>query len=247
MGAAQLGTLNVGAELATGPTPSQSITKDRNFWNISLSSVGVSDPPQWNKYNVWGAANSIVASTARPIGPNAILTIPHWFNRTGFLETVTIYVTTGGGDVNTTLGLYANNADGEVYPGIRVAQSTQIVVPGGSTGFKITWNPHHPIVAGSMFFLAIGVGLDQLSFDFGSSCANFHGVMGTVGTEGDPGVGADTGFETVCGIETTTVYGVGANRLPAVFPVSDPIFQYAPSSGSARGTLPCFAFRFAKP
>lgn len=242
----QLGTVREGAQLATGPVSAPDTTKDRNYWNISLSTPGVTIPPQWNKYSVWGAANSIVASTARPIGPDAILAIPHWFNRSGFLETITVYVSTSFGDVNTTLGLYANNADGHVYPGIRVAQSTQVVVPGGSTGVKITWNVHHPIVAGSMFFLAIGAGLDILSFDFGSSCANFHGVMGTVGFDGDPGSGADTGFETVVGIETATVYGSGANRLPAIFPTADVISQYAPSSGNARGTLPCFAFRFAK-
>lgn len=242
--AGQLGTLLVGAQLATENTP-DAPTTDRSYFGISFSTAGSSTPPDWDRYNMWGILGSYQNAGASNLLANKIVVIPHWFNRTGRIKAIsTVLHTPIGNPANLTLGLYGVNLDGQTFPGRRLYESSEIALDTAGSAVLVTVLPDLLVGAGTLLFLAIAND-STIVPDLGCNTSFMPGLIGTK-EFGGAFTPTASDFDLISGFRIDAAYGSGANRLPQQFPVAGTIAEYGPQQGAGLTVMPAFAFRFLK-
>lgn len=240
----QLGTINVGAQLATEQV-TESSTTDRSYFGLSSSTAAQTAAPDWDRYQLWGVQNGYPTASASAIPANRIITIPHWFNRTGRIKTITTLVSSAIGNPSVcVLGIFGNSLDGRVYPGSRLYQSSEIAVNSGGASVAIIASPDYLVSAGTLLHFAIAVGTANLSPLVGVGCAAMEGLYGTKGVGGAFASASD--FDLVCGLRVTATYGTTPNFLPATFPTTGTIAEFGANQAAGLTNMPVFAFRFVK-
>lgn len=243
MGNGQLGTLNEGAQIGTGPVATPDTTKDRAFYNIAASAAGGTTPPNWDRYSIWGVDASYAIQGASVIQPNRIFVIPQRFNRTGIIRTITTLMESAA-PARMTWGLYANVLDGECYPGIRVAQSSEFPVDTSGSATLFTWNPGYQVAAGTLLHFCVAVTDANITPDVGTGCQYANGQFGTLGIGGAFASAAD--FDMISAIKVTATYGSAPNMLPATFPVVGATALYGPNQGAGLTVQMAPGYRFTK-
>lgn len=239
----QLGVPRFSTQLATEPPPAADTTKDRQYWSPSLSVAGASTPPNWDRYQLWGMLGSYQQAAPTPLPANKILAIPMWINRAGTIDKVVLDLATAfGAPSKFVVGLYGNNLDGEVYPGLKLAQSSETTLDSGGSSAIVTWTAGYQVAAGTLLWLVVSVGQASLSFLTGANCSFFPGMMGTRAVGGTFSGSADD-FDPISGFRETLTYSA---TLPATFPLAGAIDLFGTASGGGLNILPTFAFRFAK-
>jgi len=240
--ASQLGTLNVGAQLATDQTQSFETT-DRSYFGVSSSTANNANPPDWDRYQLWGVQQGYSSASPSAIAPNRILSVPHWFNRTGRIKTITTLVSSVAAS-KCVLGIYGNSANGRVYPDVRLYQSSEVTVNSGGSSIGLTVSPDLLVSAGTLLHLAIAVGGNNLSMLVGTNCVSMEGLYGTSGFGGAFASASD--FDLICGLRVTATYGTTPNFLPVAFPTTGTIAGFGVNQSAGLTIMPVFGVRFAK-
>ncbi len=192
---------------------------------------------------MWGPTHGITPTGAGNIAPNKIQAIPCWINRTGTIDKIIgMFSSAIGNPVNVVMSLYGNNIDGEIWPGLKVAQSSEVVLDSAGSSTVIQWTVGYQVQAGTLLWLAVSVGGNALSIVGTSASANdFPGLMGSnsIGTAGAPPAGWDS---SPCAAIKTVDSAYNATA-PSPFPVTNPVLFVGVPGGSG---IPVYSYRFVK-
>lgn len=215
---------------------------DRRYYVVGTSVPGKTTPPDWDRYNVWGLEKGYGSTAADGLAPDKMQAIPCWFNRTGTINKIIGMFSTNAGFPATFLfAIYANYADGMVWPGAKLAQMAAITIDSVGSSQVVQWTADLPVKAGDLLWLATSVGGSTV-FNVGRSApaTDFPCIMGSVtfGTAGAPPGGFDP---TPCAA-IKSVDSVYNSVAPAIFPVTNPVL--ALGTAVATDSLPLHAFRF---
>lgn len=239
----QLGVIGNNVQLATGLVPSASVTKDRQYYGPMVSTPGTSTPPNWDSYMDWGVVQGFALAGASGLVKDRLTAIPAWFSRSGTINKINFLCHTNiGAPAKLVLAIYGQNLDGEMYPGLRLAQSTEITVDtGGGGSALVTWTADYHVNAGTLLWLVISVGDNNISPDVGVPCTNMPGLMGTVGIGGVT-FNSATDWDLACGIRIASTY---APVAPSPFPLTSP-FLYGANQPAGLTIMPVLGYRYVK-
>lgn len=234
----QLGTLGNGAQLATPFPPNLDTTKDRQYWTISTSTVGVTTPPNWDRYSAWGIEKGFTSASPSDLQPNKILAIPYWFNRTGTINKILGYFSTAlAAPSKMVFALYGNILDGTVWPGAKLAQSSEVTLDSGGSGTVIAWTADYQVTAGTLLWLAVSVGPTNVMqyAGKGAAASEFPCLMGNSNLGAQPLGSLDAGISSV-----DSAYNAIA---PTTFPTTNPVLFHGLGTSDP---MPIFTYRFVK-
>ena len=240
----QLGVQGPGAQLATSPPPALDTTKDRQYWaGPQLSNLGGTTPPSWARAQIWGVNGAFALTSANSLVKDKIQACPFWFNRAGTITHISTQVsTTVGNPAKFVFGLYGNIVDGNVWPGALIAQSSEISLDTAGSSLFITWSVGQQVAAGTLLWLAVTAGTNNVGFTFGGiDCGSMPGLVGTSAMYDASGV--PSGSSAFCSaVRAAAPY---SSTLPTPFPVTTPEV-FATGAGGGLGTYPVFIYRFVK-
>ena len=237
----QLGVIGNNVQLATGQVPGADTTKDRQYWGPMVSVAGVSTPPNWDRYLLWGVNQGFALAGASGMVKDRLIAIPCWFSRAGTINKVnTLAHTAIGAAATMVMALYGQNLDGEMYPGLKLVQSTEFAINTAGSSAVLTWTADYHVAAGTLLWLVITVGANTVSPDLGVPCTNMPGLLGTAGIGG--AFASSTDWDPACGIRIASSY---SSTAPSPFPLTSPVL-YGANQSAGLTIMPLFGYRFVK-
>jgi len=240
VGNGQLGVVGNAVQLATGMPPNNDSTKDIEFWKIGLSTPANASPPNWDRWRAWGIIGSGSALSAG-FPDQTLIATPQIFNRTGTIDKFSTYVSVAG-TIKIVLGLYGNNLDGEVFPGIKLAQSTEVTLT--NVDVTLQWTAGYQVLAGQMLWLGMSWAQSPTgTLTIASTSASQYGtgLIGSVAIGGDVSSSfAKSPIQQSTMIETNAY----SATMPATFPLGGS-FTFAPTT-TPTTDMPMFIYRFVK-